>query len=799
MNGRARRIAVILVAAALVLSAGRWISVFLTERLWESSVSEAVAVAGARRALLGVTLELLVLLLCSAWFVGHLAIAARVALPDRTPPERPQARLWPSRLPRWTLYLIAVMLGVMLGAGAGSRLDVLLLALDGVRFGVTDPLLGMDLGFFLGDFPLWLELQGLVLALALAGLATVLAIHVAGGAVTIVDRRIRVSPKVRGHLALLLAVLAFALAWGALLEEFRLAAGLRGAMVASEFILRRLVSQIQAGIAIAAAVASVLWWLRVRAVVAVSVWSLLGLGLLAGRILPLGSVNATADEGWRNAAKRLDSVAFSLGEAEGAPIALRAPAADLTPTLWDEAMVPLAAAAESSTVTTTGRGWVTASGRARPVWFAVQEAAGRPPALLALADDEVSASGGILAWREGDTATTPGSAAYREMGAHALRPTSPAYEVAKDAPGTTLDGWTKRLVLAWALQVPEALTAPAGTRLGWLLDPAVRLRASAPFAQWSRPRPRVSAGGVVWTSDGLLTSAYFPSSGRIDWSSGPASMVRSAFLGTVDARTGAVRIFRREPSDSLAAAWARITEPLIEAPEAIPPGLREGEPYPEELLLAQGRALEGPAWRAGDMERRKGIELEPPVAAGGSEALVPLVREVSRRVASLFFARRTAFGDSVRLIHLDSTAAVESSSALSERWKLFPFQQALSDSIRAAGGRFEPGRTRHAIARDGIAAYQPAWSVPASGRARLVLVNVTLGRKLGTGRSFAEAWRNLRGEVGPLVPGAGAEAILEEARRWMRHADSAFKRGDFQEMGRALQFLRELLEPGRKR
>jgi hypothetical protein len=54
-------------------------------------------------------------------------------------------------------------------------------------------------------------------------------------------------------------------------------------------------------------------------------------------------------------------------------------------------------------------------------------------------------------------------------------------------------------------------------------------------------------------------------------------------------------------------------------------------------------------------------------------------------------------------------------------------------------------------------------------------------------------------KVGPLVPGAGAEAVLEEARRWMRHADSAFKRGDFQEMGRALQFLRELLEPVRKR
>ncbi len=800
MSGRARRTAVILVAAALVLSAGRWVSVFLAERLWESSVSEAVAVAGARRALLSLTLELLVLILSSAWFVGHLAIAARVALPDRAPPERPQARLWPGRLPRWTLHTTGVILGVLLGAGAGRWLDALLLAFDGARLGVADPLLGVDLGFFLSTFPLWLELRHFVAALAAVGLAAVLAIHMAGGAVSVVNRRLWISPKVRGQLAFLLTMLAVTVAWGSMLEEFRLAAGLRGPVAASEFMLRTLVSRIQAGIGAAAAVASMLWGLRVRPAVAVAVWSLLVLSLVAGRLLPLGSMSPATDEGWRSAARRLDSVAFQLGDAEAAAPGSRVPAAELTPTLWDEAMIPLAAASESTTVTSAGRGWVMASGRARPVWFAVRQGAGQSSALLALADDEVSASGGILAWREGDSATSPGSAAYRELGAHALRPTSPDIDVSKEAPGIPLDGWIRRLVLAWALQAPAALAAPAGSRVGWRLDPAVRLRAAAPFAQWSRPRPRIAGGGVVWASDGMLTSATFPSSARIEWTGGPASMVRSTFLGTVDAATGVVHIFRRDPADSLAAAWARITGPLIEAPEAIPPEIRARDPYAEELLLAQARVLEGPAWQAGRLERgTEGAELSPPVAAGGSEALVPLVRGVPRQITSFLLAWRSPSGDSVRLIRLDSTRTVEISSALIDQWKLFPFQQALQDSVRASGGRFEPGRVRHAVAGDGIAAYQPAWSAPPTGRARLVLVNVMLGRKLGTGRSFAEAWRNLRGEVGPLVPGAGAEAVLEEARRWMRHADSAFKRGDLQEMGRAFQFLRELLEPNRKR
>jgi hypothetical protein len=164
MSGRARRTAVILVAAALVLSAGRWMSVFLAERLWESSVSEAVAVAGARRALLSLSWK------CWSSFSaprGSSSIwPSRRAqpCPNRAPLEEPQARLWPDRLPRWTLYVTGAILGVLIGAGAGHWLDDVLLTLDGMRFGVPDPLAGMDLGFYLRDFPLWLETQALAAA-----------------------------------------------------------------------------------------------------------------------------------------------------------------------------------------------------------------------------------------------------------------------------------------------------------------------------------------------------------------------------------------------------------------------------------------------------------------------------------------------------------------------------------------------------------------------------------------------------------------------------------------------------------
>jgi hypothetical protein len=56
---------------------------------------------------------------------------------------------------------------------------------------------------------------------------------------------------------------------------------------------------------------------------------------------------------------------------------------------------------------------------------------------------------------------------------------------------------------------------------------------------------------------------------------------------------------------------------------------------------------------------------------------------------------------------------------------------------------------------------------------------------------------NFRGEPTPIATGSGAQAILEQARRLMLHADSALKRGEWQELGRTLAYLRDLLGPRR--
>lgn len=799
MAGRGRRIAIILIVLAVVLSAGRWGSGFLTERLWEAGVSEPVAVAGARRALLALLLELLGLFIAVTWFVLHFSIAARVALPDRAPPERDDARLWPSHVPRWSLTVFAVVLGVVLGSGAGGWLDELRLALDRVRLGVPDPLLGADLGVFVRDLPLWIHLQERAATLVAGALGGVVLLHLGGGMIGFRARRLRVSPRARGHLAVLLSVLAVTLMWGCALEPYRLAAGIRGPLLTSEFLLRSLVAEVQAGLAAAAGVISFLWWLRMRGAAAFALWLVFGLAILVGRALPLHSEAAIADPTWQATARKLDSVAFGLARVEGTIPTGRAPAASLTPTLWDQPAIQRTAA-ESGSIVELRRGWVDVPGGRgrRPVWFGVREVAGQPPALLALSDDQVSPSGGVLSWREGDSTPAPGVRGFRELSPHTLRPGFLATELSPEARGLVLDGWPKRLVLAWALQVPRILSAPAGTRVGWRLDPAMRLRAIAPFAHWTPPQARLLGSALVWQSDGLLTSSLFPSSTRIAWGGMQVSMVRSAFLGLVDAHSGSVRVFRRDPTDSLAAAWARVTAPLIEAPSAIPAELRDGESYPEELLLAQALALQGPAWDAGRLETGlEGGVILPPQEPGGSAALIPFTDSAKRDIRRVFLARRFASGDSLRLVPLDSLARVEIGSRLTQGWGMFPFQQALRDSVDAEGGKLVLGRVRFVLAAEGLAAYQPAWSVPASGPAEVVLVNVALGGRAGASGKIADAWRNLRGEIAPIPVGSGLQAVLDSVRRWFRHADSALKQGDLQEFGRAMQYLRELLVPGK--
>lgn len=796
MSGRGRRLAIIFLIVGGTLAGGRWAAEFFAERLWESHLSSAAALAGARRALIEAGLELGFIALTAGWLLLHLNLAARTALPVRAPPGEAVTRLWPRAIPRWTISASALVLGVLAGSGGSRMAAAFQLMLDGAPLGVNDPLLEEDLGKFLGSFPFWSAVQERAVIGALLALGGAAGLYLAGGLIRRSGRRIGVSVRARGQLAILVAVLALTLAWGASQEPLRLAAGLRGPIRHPEFLLQATMAYLRSGVGAAAAVLSLLWWVRVRGAVAFLFWVMFGLATLGAEALPLHPDLAQRDPVWRSESRRLDSVAFGLGLTADRP-ASPAPGA-VRVSLWDEEVV-----VRSGLGAVVHRGWLVPAMRPsaprlpapEPVWFGLRD--NGTAALLVESDDRPAGSGAPLFWTADRPEPGPALEPYRILRAAdlAIRPGAPRIVLSRDsgAAGMRVGSLPRRLMLAWAWQAPGVVTAPGQSRVGWRLDPGVRLRSLAPFAHWSTPRIRWVENRVVWQSDGILVADGFPASTRVPWGNGSASLVKSSFMGVVDAASGAVRIFQRMAGDSLARAWARISAPLIEPPSRIPAQLRELEPYPPEVAVAQARVLQDAAWGVGALEFLHGTALSTE-SPGGSERIISYLRPGSQLVGSLLILRRTAAGDSLRLFDLDSFPPVESAAALRQRWERFPYQQMVRDSVPAAGAGFRSGAVRYTMTSEGPLAYQPAWAEGPAARPRLVLVNLALGPRLGTGRTFQEALQNLRGEISPSPVGRTSQALLDEMRRWWQRADSALKRGDLDALGRALSQLRELLE-----
>ncbi len=93
----------------------------------------------------------------------------------------------------------------------------------------------------------------------------------------------------------------------------------------------------------------------------------------------------------------------------------------------------------------------------------------------------------------------------------------------------------------------------------------------------------------------------------------------------------------------------------------------------------------------------------------------------------------------------------------------------------------------------GPLAYQGFFALRPSGGRVLSWVSVASPNRIGAGRTFKEAWSNLLGATVPTPPGMAQVGRLDEAQRWLEHADSALRLGDWSEFGRAWTNLRNVL------
>ncbi len=810
MTRRGRRLVAAIAGVVVLLFAGRWAAGLLTDRWWAAQISPAAVAFLTDWHILRLTLDLAGFLVASAWFIGHLLVVYRAV--GSVQIRRNVANLeFREALTPGILLAVAIgagaLLGLLVGTGGAERWQQVALAWQGVGYGVAEPLLQHDAGLYVAQLPVWRLAHGFTLLLVVLALGVVFALYVLVGAVRWMEGRPAINDHARAHIGWLLTALALALVWGYVLEPYELVAGLGRPLDLAAWRATTLVSPLLVGVALATAGLSAAWALRPRHALAAAGWIVLSLASLVGHWMVPPAMEGEGEPATaERVADRLDRLAYGMDAlVEERLVADGPPVPPAPPSLWNVEVIGQIAAVDSQEVLAIDAAVVTVRGQPRPVWLALQAGPNGRATLAAIADDRAGRAGQPLFYTPGDTAPRLDREGYLDLGPEAFRPDAPSYRLeSADRRGVELGGWGRRLMLAWALQAGRLLQdLPSAAKVDWRLSPAERLAALAPFARWGEPVPRVVDRGLVWVAYGYLAPRTFPLSTRLQWREREIGALHAGFVATVDATTGATRIYLRPGANGPAAAWAGIAQGLVEPASSIPDAVLRAAPYPLELFRVQAIYLEEKRPQLGTLGGPPGsrrVELPVTDLAWSEDSSGPLrlaifERPSERRVSALLTATLAGGSDRLRLVQLDSAGGLESRSALENRWSHFATYDALSDSITEEGGRLEPGPVRVDLGTGGPVAYQSHFARDQRGGITLSWVSVAAGgdRLIGAGRSLREAWSNLLGATVPTVAGSAQATRLEEARRWLERADSALRTGDWSGFGQAWRGLRDAL------
>jgi uncharacterized protein len=101
------------------------------------------------------------------------------------------------------------------------------------------------------------------------------------------------------------------------------------------------------------------------------------------------------------------------------------------------------------------------------------------------------------------------------------------------------------------------------------------------------PYPVIIDGRIIWLLDAYTWTSHYPYSQPIDMPQGPLNYIRNSVKVTIDAYTGETRFYLIEPTEPIAATYARIFPDLFHPVEAMHAGLRAHWRYPETLFLYQ--------------------------------------------------------------------------------------------------------------------------------------------------------------------------------------------------------------------
>jgi hypothetical protein len=211
-----------------------------------------------------------VLALALAWLLLNFRSAVQMATPRAfviMTEQGPRTVAVEGRGLRRIVYALAILAAALMGMAAASQWESWLFFRYATSFGVHDPILGRDVGFYVFKLPFLQLVQGLLLAAVVVALIGSAVAYAITGALSFGGRGLLVAVKVRRHLALLAASFFVVLAFGAWLQIPALLTRPSGIVYGASYVdayARLPILRIQIVVAVAAAVLAVVAGLQGR-------------------------------------------------------------------------------------------------------------------------------------------------------------------------------------------------------------------------------------------------------------------------------------------------------------------------------------------------------------------------------------------------------------------------------------------------------------------------------------------------------------------------------------------------------
>ncbi|MCB0992195.1 MAG: UPF0182 family protein, partial [Acidimicrobiales bacterium] len=229
-NRRRVILALAAIAAFLLLMSLRGLAGFYTDYLWFDSLgfTSVWRTVIFSRVMLAVlfTAVFFVLMIVNLWVADRLGPAVRPRGPEEELVERYHALV--GNRTRLVKVVVSLLFALIAGVGVSSQWQEWLLFINSEDFGVEDALFGRDVGFYVFQLPFLSYLVGWLFAAFFIIFVVTAVAHYLNGGIRLQTTGRRVSAPVKGHLSLLLGMLALVRAAGYYLDQFELTLSTRG-------------------------------------------------------------------------------------------------------------------------------------------------------------------------------------------------------------------------------------------------------------------------------------------------------------------------------------------------------------------------------------------------------------------------------------------------------------------------------------------------------------------------------------------------------------------------------------------